>query len=160
MASVSGPKLVFAHVLVPHLPFVFNADGSVQQDENYYRDSSNPINDDYYQKGYTAQIQFINSRILPILKMIINESRVPPVIILQGDHGVRDFNRPAILNAYYLPGAAQQLYPTITPVNTFRLVLDQYFGAHYGLLQDMSYTTPLDVFRFTPLEEDSPDCKK
>ena len=160
MASLGGPKLVFAHVLVPHLPFVFNADGSIQQDENYYRDSSNPINDDYYKKGYTSQIQFINSRILPILQRIINESKVPPVIILQGDHGAKDFNRAAILNAYYLPGAAGQLYPTITPVNTFRLVLNQYFGAHYDLLPDMSYTTPLDVFRFTPLKEVSPECQK
>jgi hypothetical protein len=160
MASLSGPKLVFAHVLVPHLPFVFNADGSIQQDENYYRDSSNPINDDYYKKGYTSQIQFINGRILPILQRIINESKVPPVIILQGDHGVKDFNRGAILNAYFLPGAAGRLYPSITPVNTFRLVLDQYFGAHYDLLPDLSYTTPLDEFRFTPLEEVSPVCQK
>jgi hypothetical protein len=160
MASLSGPKLVFAHVLVPHMPFVFKPDGSIEQDENYYRDSSNPINDDYYKKGYIAQVQFTNNRILPVLKKIISESKVPPVIILQGDHGVKDFNRPAILNAYYMPGAARELYPAITPVNSFRLVLNHYFGADYDLLPDMSYTTPLDVFRFTPLEEVSPGCRK
>jgi hypothetical protein len=45
-----------------------------------------------------------------------------------------------VLNAYYLPGVnAQLLYPSITPVNTFRLVFDQYFGGQFGLLEDKSY---------------------
>ena len=46
-----------------------------------------------------------------------------------------------ILNAYYLPGVdSSLLYPSITPVNSFRLAFDLYFGTHLGLLPDVSYT--------------------
>jgi len=159
--SIGGPKLVFAHVLVPHMPYIFQPDGSLQMDENYYRNANNPINDEYYQKGYTNQIQFINQRILDILQKIIDQSPVKPIIVVQGDHGVRDYNRASVLNAYYLPGGVdKKLYPTISPVNTFRVILDNYFGKQYGLLNDTSYDTPLEEFDFTPLPETSPDCIK
>jgi len=45
-------------------------------------------------------------------------------------------------------------------VNTFRVILDNYFGDHYSLLNDTSYDTPLDKFDFTPLPETSAKCKK
>jgi hypothetical protein len=44
-----------------------------------------------------------------------------------------------ILNAYYFPEAKPNLYPSITPVNSFRLLFDTYFGADYKLLDDVSY---------------------
>jgi hypothetical protein len=47
-----------------------------------------------------------------------------------------------ILNAYYLPGvdySNPHLYPSITPVNSFRLVFDLYFGTKLGSLDDSSY---------------------
>jgi hypothetical protein len=48
--------------------------------------------------------------------------------------------RLAILNAYYLPGVDSDLiYPSISPVNTFRLILNTYFGADLPLLPDESY---------------------
>jgi hypothetical protein len=49
-----------------------------------------------------------------------------------------------ILNAYYLPGEESRLYPTITPVNTFRIILDAYFGQDYPLLPDVSRYSPID----------------
>ena len=45
-----------------------------------------------------------------------------------------------ILNAYHLPqGGSDLLYDFITPVNTFRLIFNYYFGADYDLLSDRSY---------------------
>lgn len=45
-----------------------------------------------------------------------------------------------ILNAYYLPGVpASAVWPNITPVNTFRLILDQYFHADLARLPDREY---------------------
>jgi hypothetical protein len=42
-----------------------------------------------------------------------------------------------ILNALGFPGAnTKVLYPTISPVNTFRMLFNLYFGAHYRLLPD------------------------
>jgi hypothetical protein len=98
---------------------------------------------------------------LTILQKIIDTSPVKPIIVVQGDHGVKGYNRGSILNAYYLPGGVEKkLYPTITPVNTFRLILDNYFGKQYPLLKDISYDTPLEYFDFTPLPETAPDCMK
>ena len=46
----------------------------------------------------------------------------------------------AILNAYLLPGEVyDNLYQDITPVNTFRLIFNQYLGTDLEILKDESY---------------------
>jgi hypothetical protein len=65
-----------------------------------------------------------------------------------------------IFNAYYFPdGGAGDLYPTITPVNSFRLMFNGYFGGEYPLLPDGAYYSiyddPFD-YRFVP--NDAPGC--
>ena len=48
--------------------------------------------------------------------------------------------RYTILNSFYFPdGDYEQLYPGISPVNTFRVVMDKYFGTDLGLLEDKTY---------------------
>ena len=69
--------------------------------------------------------------------------------MLQADHGAKYFegeteeerkNSLKILNAIYLfDGNYSQLNPTTTPVNTFRVIFNQYFGAHFKLLPDRSF---------------------
>jgi hypothetical protein len=45
-----------------------------------------------------------------------------------------------ILNAYYLPNFDKKLlYPSITPVNSFRLVFNSYFDGTFELLPDENY---------------------
>jgi hypothetical protein len=36
-------------------------------------------------------------------------------------------------------GKEQALYETITPVNTFRLIFDEYFNARLGFVEDKNY---------------------
>jgi hypothetical protein len=130
--SIQGPKFVYAHVILPHPPYVFGPNGEVVEERL----------DDMDIPGYRGQLIFTNAQIQPILHELIELSEREPVIILQGDHGLRftPEERMAILNAYYLPGnASDQLYPTISPVNSFRLVFNSYFGAEYELLEDVSY---------------------
>ena len=68
--------------------------------------------------------------------------------------GSLEANRYEILNAYYLPGdGAESLYPTITPVNSFRVILDKYFGENFPLLPDVSYNQSDQ-----PVPETSPAC--
>jgi hypothetical protein len=78
---------------------------------------------------------------------------VPPVIIIQGDHGPwlqPRAKRFWILNAYYLPGHMDNLYPDLSPVNTFRLVFNAYFGGKYDMLADVSYFSPVPrLYEFT-----------
>ncbi|NOR89466.1 MAG: hypothetical protein GQ524_04345, partial [Anaerolineales bacterium] len=50
--------------------------------------------------------------------------------------------RQAILNAYYLPGKGpDELYPAITPVNSFRLIFNAYFEGEYEMLEDRLFFT-------------------
>ena len=131
LPAMPGPKFVFAHIVSPHRPFVFGPQGEIVDQEK--GDIA----------GYRDQVAYLNSRLIPILQKIISNSTVPPIIILQGDHGGLDTSveeRMAILNAYHLPGdGSRLLYENISPVNSFRLVFNQYFGSQYDLLEDTSY---------------------
>jgi hypothetical protein len=109
--------------------------------------------------GYRDQVTYINKRIEHILKMILMNSETEPIIILQGDHGgpmggpIPIEARMSILNAYYLPyGGSELLYDSISPVNTFRLIFNYYFGGEYELLADEAYYSPIDdIFNFQDL---------
>jgi hypothetical protein len=146
--SVASPKFVFAHLVIPHWPYVFLPNGG-------YVPGGGDINGFLIGKtpseglvGYPRSMAFINRAMIQVVDQIIARSKAPPVIIIQGDHGAFRFDDPSqrvtILNAYYLPGAKAVLYPTITPVNTFRIVLNSYFGQDYPLLPDVSRFSPYD----------------
>lgn len=141
IAQMEGPKFIYVHMLIPHRPNIFLPDGSMNLDTDYYKKGvGEGINRQYDIKGYINNTKFINSRLPDVIRKIIQISKTPPVIIVQGDHG---YQLPDIrfdnLNAYYFPdGNYSHLYPTITPVNTFRTVLDNYFGGDYPLLKDQS----------------------
>jgi hypothetical protein len=144
LAGQAGPKFVFAHVLLPHVPLVFRADGSITTDDRYFRETfDQPTGSEYLIDGYKNQVEYINQRMLSIVDAIIKNSAQPPVIIIQGDHGLLYYDHFPILNAYYLPGnGSQKLYPAITPVNSFVVVFNQYFDAQIPLLPDNSYSSP------------------
>ena len=150
--AVQSPKFIYAHIVAPHFPIVFGPQGelvSLPED----------LDDAAFAQAHTDEIRYINQRILEILQEILAVSATPPIIILQADHGndrALPADRTSILNAYYLPGeAAGRLYPTITPVNTFRLVLDAYFGAQLELLPDESfYSSYEQPYDFTLIPND------
>jgi len=135
--TMPGPKFVFAHIVSPHVPYVFSKDGQFQTTENY-----NP--------GYFNNIRYLNNRTLEVVDSLIKNSSQPPIIIIQADHSSNETYKHAILNAYYLPsGGKQKLYPSISPVNSFRVVLDYYFGKQFPLLPDVShYSKYTDVYNF------------
>jgi hypothetical protein len=146
LSQVSGPKFVFVHILAPHSPFVFGANGEIVG-----RSSPFTLNNDLeiadpkvYIAGYRNQIQYVNNRTLRALQALITTSKTPPIIVVQGDHGPKagiasQLGRMTILNAYYLPGGSEDLYATISPVNTFRVIFNRYFGGKFEILPDISY---------------------
>lgn len=160
--QIDGPKYIFAHIMTPHPPFFFGADGELIPEAEYKLAA-------YWDKGkYLDQLIYINSRVETLIEEILSGSKVPPIIIIQGDHGARstlgdphgDRGDPAnigwlyptaemlrestpILNAYYLPDAGNgPLYDSISPVNTFRLIFNIYFDKDYELLEDKCYYSP------------------
>jgi hypothetical protein len=155
-----GPKFVYAHVLLPHEPYVFDVDG------RYISPAERA--DDPESVQFRRQLEFTNRHIKDFVGGLL---RVPPeqqpIIIVQADEGPyparyqADWDNfdwaeatPAeleakfgILNAFYLPpesGQPAELpepYPTMTSVNTFRLVLGRYFGLDLPYLEDRAYTS-------------------
>ena len=114
--------------------------------------------------GYRDQVIYISRQISALVAAIIAHANRPPVIVIQGDHGPVQLGgdaHMAILNAYYLPGAdaAAVLYPSISPVNTFRVIFNQYLGGHYSLLPDRAYLSSRDTpFQFSLIANDRPGC--
>ena len=131
---MKNPKFVFVHILVPHGPFVFTADGKFKSREDRSRN------------GYGDNAKFIDQNILTALQTIIATSENPPIILLMGDHGpptgryaTRE-DRMKILNAYYVDKqTGADLYDSITPVNSFRIIFNDYFGESFPLLDDVSH---------------------
>lgn len=140
LERVPGPKFVFAHILIPHVPRVFAPDGSILADPGYYSgELAGAANAEYDREGYLSEIQFINNRILAIVKEIIADAERPVYIIIQGDTGKGGSNKFQILNAYYFDGdRPEDLYSSITPINTFRLIFNQAFNAGFDYLPDKS----------------------
>jgi hypothetical protein len=128
-------------MMIPHRPNIFMPDGSMNLNTDYYKKGvGEGINRQYDIEGYINNTKFINSRLPTVIREILRNSETAPIIIIQGDHGYQlpDI-RFDILNAYYFPDQNYSaLYPTITPVNTFRVVLNMYFDGEYPLLKDES----------------------
>ena len=167
-------KLVFAHLVSPHPPFIFGANGEVvlfNAKLGLFADDAaglighDDMTHDLFKKRYTDQVRYLNQRLLQTVDVIRSRSHRPVLIILQGDHGPRSLSdwegseqlsrrqlmlmeRMSILNAYLLPDAAgpQRLYPEISPVNSFRLILNRYFGQRYDLLPDRVYFSTGDRY--------------
>jgi hypothetical protein len=144
---ISEPKFVYAHLILPHPPFIFGPNGEEVElgsreveinDISFYADEKMRF-------AFRDQTIYTNKLMIPILRSIIEESQVPPIIVLESDHGPTGYgdpkNRMGNLMAYYFPGkdVTELAYPTITPVNSFRLVFNTYFGGSFPLLEDTSY---------------------
>ena len=127
--EIPGKKFVYAHLMTTHSSFVFNEDGSYKVEA----DESN--------EAYVEQVKFLNKRLVEITESILQNSKIPPIIIIQGDHGfLPKEDKVGIIHALYLPdGGAELVYPEMTPVNTFRSILNFYFDYDFDLLPDRSF---------------------
>lgn len=153
IATDSRPTYTFAHFLLPHDPYVYNANC---QSQIKSRLSAKLL--------YREQLQCANKIIAKIVNGVLEKSPIPPIIIIQSDEGPfseKEFGNSGakvnwrrvsdgairqhmrILNTYLLPGVDyKNLYPAISPVNTFRIIFNHYFGAKLPLLPDKSYIIP------------------
>jgi hypothetical protein len=137
------PIFVFAHIVAPHFPYVFGPNGEFVSEEERKTADSKTL--------YINQLIFINKKVNALVEhLLANSENNPPIIILQADHGPWNVgswegddlykNRMKILNAYYLSdGGNALLYDSVTPVNTFRIIFNRYFGTTYDLLEDHCY---------------------
>jgi hypothetical protein len=169
MPQRPGPRFVFAHFLLPHEPYIFDAEGNYRPRSDEQRLG--------LRRSYIDQLVFTNRALRELLDVLLSgPEETRPIVVLQSDEGphpVRyDIEGPdfdwtkassaelnetfRILNAYYLPGITDPgLYPTITPVNTFRKIFDLYLGTHFGPLPDEAYVYADDdhPYRFERVTE-------
>lgn len=154
-----GPTLVFAHLTIPHSPYVFNPDGSMPTAAQTQERSDG--------EEYVAQLEYANRRTLEVIDRILDAepSQPDPIIILAADEGPwppgfradqEDFEwleasdediawKFGILNAYRMPGIdleAQGFSDRTSPVNAFRILFNAYFGTRLELLPDVTYLSP------------------
>jgi len=127
VAEMPEATFAYIHIIPPHPPFIYDAAGRAVDEDLPYA------------AGYPGQLQWLNQKALAAVDELLAKSERPPLIVLQGDHGAEW--AAEILNAYYLPGCAGNLYADITPVNTFRLIYNDCYGGEYPLLADKTYAS-------------------
>ena len=154
LAGLAGtgthPRFAFAHILKPHDPYVFDHRCEVMRRQSEDDDVA----------PYLEQLQCMNRLLLATVRRIQAESPVPPVILLQSDHGTKLLHatgyptpgevppaaareRFGAFGAYYLPdGGAQAFGDTVTVVNVMGNVLRYYFGAHLPQAGNEGYISP------------------
>jgi hypothetical protein len=142
--AMDEATFTFTHIVKPHNPIQFDRDGNIIELDI---SDADPAKADYF----FDELHFLNTRVLETIDYILAESSVPPIIILQADHGSNlgvpgledGWTKFEIFNAYYLPdNGAEDLYPDIAPVNSFRVVFNRYFDGDYELLEQNSFTVP------------------
>lgn len=155
------PFFLFAHIIAPHPPFVLNSENDsldISQrylfnlDDGDHYHSYNFILQNFYKRQYISQLKELNRLVIKMLDDVLSRSMKRPIIILQSDHGPGallswEFPNPniyeerlSILNAYNFPiNADSELYQSITPVNSFRIIFNNYFNFGFDLLVDRSY---------------------
>lgn len=149
------PVFAFAHFLIPKGAYVFDKNGNFVTEEE--ANNSSTIT------NYLAHVMYINKEIENLVNILLEKSDIEPIIIIQGDHGfpfynnldlIEEFAQPdrakelvvprkysfPIFNAYHFPVDGDKLlYNSITPVNTFRVLFNYYFGQNFDLLDDINY---------------------
>lgn len=140
------PIFAFAHIISPHPPYVFGRDGERVPDvpPAFTGDAL------WHRKDlYLDQLTFINTKVLELVDQIRRAHGPEVVIVIQGDHGPASLDqwqdpsprfleeRFGILNAIHVPADVREhIYPAITPVNTFRLILGHLLDQEIEFLPD------------------------
>ena len=158
IAEAPGLNFVFAHLLLPHPPYAFNADGSrVTPEQRASRTE---------EEQYLEQVRYANARILALVDLLhAGPPETWPIIVLAADEGpfppryadneaafawleatpeelLRKFS---ILNAISVPGVSEDALgeagfsDTLTPVNLFRVVFNAAFDAGLPLLPERNW---------------------
>ncbi|MBI4929954.1 MAG: hypothetical protein HY841_04265 [Bacteroidetes bacterium] len=142
------PSFCYAHVMMPHYPYFYDENGNRMSDEY-------ACSEEGRKEKYLKQLKFANQQLMKTINYILSHSEVKPVIIIQGDHGFRDFaelgseeqikESKTIFNACLLPDDTlkNSAYDSISPVNSFRIVFNNYFGTKFSLLEDKSCNTEI-----------------
>jgi hypothetical protein len=159
LAPPGRPRFVFAHVMAPHPPFVFDAGGHDRAPSRAFSlDDGSMFRGSFadYQHGYREQATYIAARVVRVVEHIEQLSRAAAresVVIIHGDHGPRarfHATDPArtdaseslpVLLAIRWARAGESDRPVVSLVNVYRSFFRRYFNADLAQLPDRSFVS-------------------
>lgn len=142
-----GPKFIYGHLYLPHPPYFYNEQGvplNLEQVSRPEAIDSKPL--------FLGYLKYTNQLLLKLTDQILQGASRPSVIILQSDHGLRDFAEgPRFLQygyenfcAYFFPDKDYtSLYDSLSNVNTFPVLLNKYFHTALPMLPDTVVQLPV-----------------
>ena len=159
--SRDGPKFVFAHIVSPHPPYVFDSNGDLPLDSRMTDLSDVEGKNIWDSPRFAGQLNHLNQLVLELVKRIQAAATNPPIILIHGDHGTYRFGSEPdsrenptdqllaermsiILAVLSPPEIAEQFYDGMTLVNVFRALFRGLFGAPLPLLDDRNYWNYVD----------------
>lgn len=132
IAKDNKPGFNYFHFMIPHPPLLYDSNGH-----------ENKVSEMYFFNGldkgiekYISYTKYGNKKIQEMVNRIFETAGNNVVIIIQGDHGFREYSnlypdevRLGILNAVYLPNKNYTNFnDTMNPVFTFKQILNNQFG--------------------------------
>lgn len=137
----SGPKFVYTHLTRPHQPYYVDRNGIFVSTWYDSTKGFEPI-----RQAYTEHLLYTNKRLLQLIDLILANSAKPPLILLASDHGFRQFPDGGARKYYFMNLCSvltpdkdyRGFYDGMSPVNTFRVILNTQFGQGLPLLKDSS----------------------
>ena len=139
------PHFVYGHLMTTHEPHMFDSTGKIMSEKM----SANTL----WIHSYPSQIAPSNEMMKDLVDFIQSHNKRNTIIVVEGDHGFRGFrqgsrwltNTPDSLkkcffpnfDAIYFPGENySSLYESMSPVNLFRILFNQYLNQDFPLLKD------------------------
>lgn len=151
--NLPGPQFTFSHIISPHPPYVYGANGEDVSEVNLGLNNANRW---LAKEPFLEQLKYLNRRVKEKVESILS-TNPESIIIIQSDHGTLSSateatnladTRPIVLRersrnylAIHLPGYCNtnELYDSLTGVNTIRSILNACFDANFPRIDDLMY---------------------
>jgi hypothetical protein len=138
------PHFIYAHFQLPHEPYIYDSTGHLKPAKKTVG-----YNEHEKAEAFMEQVKYANKTIYELVTHIRKFNKKNTIIYITGDHGYRNINgtRPYMIfdnySAYYFPdNKYENLYNGISPVNSFRVILNKHFQTNITLLKDSSIFIP------------------
>jgi len=169
MAAGPAPTFAFAHILLPHVPYVVDAQcRPLEQPIADWMEADTP----QQRRAYVDQVRCVDALVLDLVTALLQHSSPAPIIVVVGDHGPRFSDigfyghpervppafvreRFGAFGAFYLPAGGESVFrEPVTLVNVLGHILRYYFGADLPASSDEMYVSGEYLYEFYPARAD------
>ncbi len=157
VVSDNSKKFVFAHIMMPHPPYLFDENGKKRTNTHEIYEGWEKSKLAVNKESFISYLKYTNKEALDFIDYAIKHSDKPPVILITGDHGIRaneyknwkEHINEAMANkfeiylnfatfaAYYNPDDdKKRIKKAKSIVNLYRLFSNEMFNTKYDMLPD------------------------